>query len=121
MVSPRAVERPSVALMTEQSLQQTTVGPVAGGHLRASDADRDQVAEVLSAAFAEGRLTREEYDERVDALLKAKTFDELVGLTRDLVVTANPEPAPAEGPSYAVDATAATGEIDRMVAVFGGV
>jgi hypothetical protein len=36
-------------------------------------------------------------------------------------VTGSPEPATAERASYAVDTTAATGEIDRMVAVFGGV
>lgn len=108
--------------MTEQSLEPTHVGPVAGGHLRASDADRDQVAEVMSTAFAEGRLGREEYDERLDALLRAKTFDDLVGLTRDLVVVGTPAPStpPAERQSYAVDTTTPTGEIDRMVGIFGG-
>ena len=89
--------------MTEQSLESTHVGPVAGGHLRASDADRDQVAEVMSMAFAEGRLSREEYDERLDALLRAKTFDDLVGLTRDLVVVASPATPPSARPAYAVE------------------
>ena len=90
--------------------------------MRASDADRDQVAEVMSTAFAEGRLSREEYDERLDALLRAKTFDDLVGLTRDLVVVGTPAPAaqPAERPGYAVEHGAPSGEIDRMVGVFGG-
>jgi hypothetical protein len=108
--------------MTEQSLEPTHVGPVAGGHLRASDADRDQVAEVMSMAFAEGRLSREEYDERLDALLKAKTFDDLVGLTRDLVVVGTPAPAspPAERPRYTVEQGSASSETDRMVGIFGG-
>ena len=109
--------------MNEQSLEPTHVGPVAGGHLRASDADRDQVAEVMSMAFAEGRLSREEYDERLDALLKAKTFDDLVGLTRDLVVVGTPTtpaPVPAELPTYAVEHGAPSGDIDRMVGIFGG-
>lgn len=106
--------------MTEQSLEPTHVGPVAGGHLRASDADRDQVAEVMSTAFAEGRLSREEYDERLDALLRAKTFDDLVGLTRDLVVVATPAHPPAAKPAYAVEHGGPSGEIDRMVGVFGG-
>jgi hypothetical protein len=105
--------------MTEQTLEPRHVGPVAGGHLRASDSDRDQVAEVLSSAFAEGRLSREEYDERVDALLLAKTFDDLVGLTRDLVVVAAPAPA-TQPAGYAVDASAPSGEVDRMVGIFGG-
>jgi hypothetical protein len=106
--------------MTEQSLAPTHVGPVAGGHLRASDADRDQVAEVMSTAFAEGRLSREEYDERLDALLKAKTFDDLVGLTRDLVVVATSATPPVARPAYAVEHGTPSGEIDRMVGVFGG-
>jgi hypothetical protein len=108
--------------MTEQSLEPTHVGPVAGGHLRASDADRDQVAEVVSTAFAEGRLSREEHDERLDALLRAKTFDDLVGLTRDLVVVGTPVPAapPAEQRTYAVEHGAPSGEVDRMVGIFGG-
>lgn len=108
--------------MTESALEPTSVGPVAGGHLRASDSDRDQVSAVLSTAFAEGRLTREEYDDRVDALLAAKTFDDLVGLTRDLVVVGSPSPTPAGAPdrSYSIDTTGGTAEVDRLVAVFSG-
>lgn len=108
--------------MSESALEPTYVGPVAGGHLRASDGDRDQVSTVLSTAYAEGRLTREEYDERLDALLAAKTFDDLVGLTRDLVVVGGTSPAPAEGAqtSYAIDTTPSSEYTDRMVAVFSG-
>jgi hypothetical protein len=111
-----------VTPMTEQSTEPTSVGPVAGGHLRASDADRDQVAEVMSTAFAEGRLSREEYDERLDALLQAKTFDDLVDLTRDLVVATAPAPvtSSAEHPRYAVEHGSPSGETDRMIGVFGG-
>jgi hypothetical protein len=106
--------------MTE-TLEPRHVGPVAGGHLRASDTDRDQVANVLNSAFAEGRLSRDEYDERLDSLLRAKTFDDLVGLTRDLVVVASPTPVPtAEPTGYAVDPSVASSEIDRMVGIFGG-
>ena len=106
--------------MTEQPSEPTRVGPVAGGHLRASDADRDQVAEVLSTAFVEGRLSREEHDERLDALLRAKTFDDLVGLTRDLVVVGTqPAARVAEGQNHAVDTAAASGDADRMVGIFG--
>ena len=55
------------------------------GSYRASDADRDQVAEVLNSAFAEGRLTLDEHEERTQAALEAKTFDDLTALTVDLV------------------------------------
>jgi hypothetical protein len=105
--------------MTERTLQPTQVSPVSGGHLRASDSDRDQVAAVLSTAFAEGRLSREEHEERLDQLLHAKTFDDLVHLTRDLVVVAEPAPAARRTPT--IDTTRrADDSVDRMVAVFSG-
>ncbi|GAA4903336.1 DUF1707 SHOCT-like domain-containing protein [Streptomonospora salina] len=53
-------------------------------HIRASDADRDRVAERLREAAAEGRLTQAEHEERVDALYRAKTVGELAGITHDL-------------------------------------
>jgi len=53
--------------------------------LRASDADRDRVLELLRAAVADGRLDRAEFDERVDAALAARTIDALTPLTTDLI------------------------------------
>lgn len=53
------------------------------GTYRASDADRDQVAEVLHTAYAEGRITLDEHAERTQAALEAKTFDELGAITAD--------------------------------------
>jgi hypothetical protein len=52
--------------------------------LRASDRDRDQIAEQLRDAFAEGRLTSEEHEERLDKVYKAKTIGELQVLISDL-------------------------------------
>ncbi|PZT69394.1 hypothetical protein DN402_21705 [Streptomyces sp. SW4] len=52
--------------------------------LRASDADRERVAEVLRDALAEGRLDMEEFEERLDATYKARTYGELAPITRDL-------------------------------------
>lgn len=54
------------------------------GHLRASDADRERVAEILRTAAGDGRLTLEELDERLDTVYKAKTYAELEPVTRDL-------------------------------------
>jgi hypothetical protein len=54
--------------------------------LRASDADRERVAEVLRDAVAEGRLDMEEFEERLDATYKARTYGELAPITRDLPV-----------------------------------
>ncbi len=53
--------------------------------LRASDADRNVVHSVLTEAFADGRLDREEYDERTGATLQARTLGELPPLVADLV------------------------------------
>jgi uncharacterized coiled-coil protein SlyX len=63
--------------------------------LRASDADREQVAEVLRDAVAEGRLDMEEFEERLEATYKARTYKELAPITRDL-------PAPGVTPPPAV-------------------
>jgi hypothetical protein len=57
---------------------------------RASDADRDRVAARLREHFAEGRITREELDERLTVALKATTYGDLRRVLADL-----PEPAPA--------------------------
>jgi len=53
--------------------------------LRASDANRDRVIELLRAAVADGRLDAAEFDERLDAALAARTFEALAPLTADLI------------------------------------
>ncbi|RMB81236.1 DUF1707 domain-containing protein [Streptomyces shenzhenensis] len=63
--------------------------------LRASDADRERVAEVLRDALAEGRLDMEEFGERLDATYKARTYGELAPITRDLPATGAVAPPPA--------------------------
>src|SRR5690242_18008041 len=68
---------------------------LARSRLRASHADREQVIGLLKAAFVHGRLTKEEFDGRVDRALAARTYAELTRLTGDLPVTpAAPGPAP---------------------------
>ena len=52
--------------------------------MRASDADRDRAIEILAAASAEGRLNPDEYSERSDAALAARTMGDLDRLTADL-------------------------------------
>ena len=61
--------------------------PVAGGEqgkMRAADADRDRVAGILSTAYSEGRLSRDEYDARLDSALSARTHADLDHLVTDL-------------------------------------
>ena len=52
--------------------------------LRASDADRDAVVELLKERTADGTLTLDEFAARVDGALHAKTRDELDAVTADL-------------------------------------
>jgi DUF1707 SHOCT-like domain len=51
---------------------------------RASDADRDQTAAALREHLVAGRLTTEEFDERLDKAYAAKTLGELDNLMADL-------------------------------------
>jgi len=55
--------------------------------MRASDADRERVANIVREAAGDGRLTMEELDERLDAVYAAKTYAELEPITRDLPQT----------------------------------
>ncbi|KAB7849904.1 DUF1707 SHOCT-like domain-containing protein [Streptomyces mobaraensis] len=71
--------------------------------MRASDAERERVAEALRTAVAEGRLDMEEFGERLDAAYKARTHADLAPLVRDL---------PAAGTELAVPASAAPAATD---------
>ena len=61
--------------------------------LRASDRDRDVVLRVLAESYADGRLTREEYDERAERTTQAKTLGELPPIVEDLVPQSAPRRA----------------------------
>ncbi len=68
-------------------------------HLRAADADRAKVAETLGAHMSAGRLTVDEYDERLKRAYEAKTYGELDELTADLPALqkeTSTAPVPAE-------------------------
>lgn len=83
--------------------------------MRASDADRDRYAEILQDAYAEGRLTRDEYDDRLDACMKAKTFGDLEPLVSDLPRDNLPVVRPG------ADVVPVSRSNAPMVAVFSGV
>ncbi|MEU9063158.1 DUF1707 domain-containing protein [Streptomyces sp. NPDC048430] len=90
-------------------------GPAPAG-IRASDADRDRIADILRDAMAEGRLTAEEHAERVDLVYRAKTVGELDPLVQDLPA-AGGAARPAASP-YGYGPEAATGPAENLVAVF---
>nr|WP_051926360.1 DUF1707 domain-containing protein [Streptomyces durhamensis] len=96
--------------------------------LRAADADRERVAEVLRDALAEGRLDMEEFEERLEAAYKARTYGELAPLTRDLPAAgaaAPPAPvsftkAPAQSGGWADRIVGGEGSSTGAVAIMSG-
>jgi Domain of unknown function (DUF1707) len=69
--------------------------------LRAADADREIIHRVLGDAFADGRLDREEYDERSSAVWEARTLGDLPPLVADLVPERTPVVHPKAGLLFA--------------------
>jgi hypothetical protein len=67
----------------------------------ASDADRDRVVQGLKDAYVLGRLTHEEFDQRLAAALQSRTTDEAQSLLADL----QPRPAPPPPPLPLAQAT----------------
>lgn len=93
--------------------------PVAEADIRASDADRDRVADILRDALAEGRLTTEEHSERLDGVYAAKTVGELEPYVRDLPAgraASVPAPSP-EARHWVPDGS---GENPNLVGILGG-
>lgn len=112
--------------------------------LRASDADRDRITDILHNAFAEGRLDSDEMTERLTAARDAKTHADLDPLIADLPegmdlrepdghsddVPSPDERRPAQNSSPPLNAIAVFGgsdhlmrpsqDLGRTVSVFGG-
>jgi hypothetical protein len=90
--------------------------------LRASDADRERTVELLREHHAVGRITAEEYDERLNKVFAAKTLGELDGLLADLpaidlyqLPSASIRPARRKGSGPRVDRRA-DGPLSPLVA-----
>ena len=70
------------------ALSGTVAFPGAAGQLigavRVSDSERERAVDVLSKAFAEGRLTAEEHEARVERAYRARTSAELLAVSADL-------------------------------------
>ena len=80
---------------------QVASGTMGGGHLRASDADREQLIETLKDAFVLGQLTRDELVVRAARALTSRTCAELAAIAADipaLLIQARPRPQPARKP-----------------------
>jgi hypothetical protein len=89
-------------------------------NLRASDQDRERVAEILRDAAGEGRLDMTELDERLEAVYAAKTYAELEPITRDLPQAGQPRPAAPAATSGRPDRFGGTPGSGAAIAVMSG-
>jgi len=86
--------------------------------MRASHADREQVIDMLKAAFVQGRLAKDEFDLRVGQVLASRTYADLGAVTAD--IPAGPvrahSPNPARKPAGMPMPTAVRGAVGLMCA-----
>jgi hypothetical protein len=88
--------------------------------MRASNADRERIAKILHDAMAEGRLTVNELEERLDQVYAAKTVGELVPLTRDLPVSNALAPIPNTALAPTPDRVGGRGTSSVAIAIMAG-
>jgi DUF1707 SHOCT-like domain len=86
-------------------------GLASRGHLRAAQADREQTITVLKAAYAQGRLTKDELEARAGQAFASRTYAELATLTADL-----PTDLPAAGSAAAGSAAARSAAVGSAAA-----
>ena len=120
---PTNAAREMQALDPDDSCQADPIARYAGCvasrySLRASDSDREDVAERLRAATAEGRLLAGELEERLEVALHARTYGELDALVVDLPAPPSPVPATRRRPGLPVvgGATLALGVLLSVLA-----
>jgi Domain of unknown function (DUF1707) len=91
--------------------------------LRVSRADREQVIEVLKAAFVQDRLSKDEFDARIGQTLGAATYADLAAVTADIpagLTEARPPRRPARARVRVSMNTAVTGGACVIVAAHVG-
>ena len=87
---------------------QARMHPGMNPAMRAASADRERAVDVLKAGFAEGRLTQDEYNERMNRAYAARTYAELAAITADLPAGAIPTvyPMPVYQPPVSTNSLA---------------
>jgi Domain of unknown function (DUF1707)/Domain of unknown function (DUF4190) len=96
-----------------QAGYQTQINP----SMRAAAADRERTVDVLKAGFTEGRLTQEEYNDRMGQAYSARTYAELLRLTADLPTGAMPVAWPV--PVYQPPVSTSTNSLARASLILG--
>src|SRR5205809_614527 len=87
-----AVRRAGMCGQRQHRSRRYDIGRRENPDMRASDADREHVAQLLRDGAGDGRLDMDELSERLESVYAARTFGELNTLTKDLPVAA-PQPS----------------------------
>jgi hypothetical protein len=97
--------------------------PPGYGQMRAAHADRGRAIDVLKAAFAEGRLDKDEYAGRVGQVYTSRSYAELAELTADLPAgplgTLMPESGSRPVPAAATTSSPGTSALAVASLIFG--
>jgi hypothetical protein len=94
--------------------------PAGQRHLRVSDADREQAAEMLRTAAGDGRLTLDELDERLSAAYAAKTYADLESVTSDLPGPGVPAPMATASGGFPAERIGGTPGMSFAIAIMSG-
>lgn len=70
--------------MTSGPLPESAAVAAGSGQLRASPAEREHAIDTLKVAYVQGRLARDEFDERIAQALGARTCSDLAAVSADL-------------------------------------
>jgi hypothetical protein len=102
--------------MSDPSTPEPPATPASPPALRASDAEREHVVNVLRQAAGEGRLDVDELDERLTLAYSIKTSAELEALTADVVV----RPAHAMPSAHGVIVRRGEGGTRNVISIMSG-
>lgn len=96
--------------------------PRSSGDLRAGDSDRETARQILTEAYAEGRIDRDEYDQRLDGALQAHHLGQLVPILNDIPLApaqqlSRPQPPAARTPAKRPPRPAQHGAIKTAIFV----
>jgi Domain of unknown function (DUF1707)/Domain of unknown function (DUF4190) len=95
-VPPGGYQVPQAGYQIPQGVYQSRMN----SSMRAASADRERAVDVLKAGFTEGRLTQDEYNDRMGRAYASRTYGELTALTADLPAGAMPVAWPTSAPVY---------------------
>jgi len=82
--------------VTAEPEDQMAVAAAGRSRLRASDADRDYVIDMLKTAFVHGRVTKDEFDARVGHAFASRTYAELAMVTADFPAAQTADQPPSK-------------------------